>query len=205
MIAFLHTSKVHVDRFEKLVQLIDGNRTTKHYVQEDLLEYALTNERTNSLAFRDQVDAIKKDNPSVIICTCSTYGEECDQLDGVYRIDRPIVQYIISKYQKIGLVYTVNSTKEISTNLLFATAKQLGVKIEIVNCDCSKHWIHFESGNQEKYEKQIATSIKSIEDDVDVVFLAQASMESVKKNLSNFNKEIFSSPEYGVRNLLQTL
>ena len=203
MIAFLHTSKIHIDRFEKLVNSIDKSIPTKHFVNEEILELAITNGKTDSDTFKKQIDFIKEDNPKLIICTCSTFGEESDTLDNVFRIDRPIVQYIVNKFHKIGLVYTAISTKEISTNLLVETSRQLNKQIEIINCDCSGHWVHFVNGNQLEYETQIANSIKSLEEQVDVVFLAQASMVGAKNMLLNFKKEIVSSPEYGVKQILQ--
>ena len=40
-IAFLHTSKTHVDRFEKIIKLVNNTIKTKHYVNEDLLKHTL--------------------------------------------------------------------------------------------------------------------------------------------------------------------
>ncbi len=205
MIAFLHTSKIHINRFEELLKSIDNNIPTKHFVNEEILESAITNGKTDSGAFKKQIDLIKKDNPSLIICTCSTFGEESDKYDNVFRIDRPIVQYIVSKFDRIGLVYAASSTREISTNLLVQTSKQLNKEIEIISCDCSEHWVHFTKGNQSEYEAQIANAIKSIEKQVDVIFLAQASMEGAKNFLHNFTKEVVSSPEYGVKQILRCI
>jgi hypothetical protein len=203
MIAILHTSAIHIDRFENLVKSIDDDANTKHFVNENLLEIALKSGKTDSNEFKNQISDIKKIDPSIIICTCSTYGKESDLHQNVYRIDRPIVEYIVSKFRKIGLAYTANSTKEVSSELLLETAKSQNKEIEIINCDCSSHWTHFEKGNLGKYESGIANSIKDIENLVDVIFLAQASMEGVKSILKKLNKEIVSSPEYGVTQLMK--
>jgi hypothetical protein len=40
---------------------------------------------------------------------------------------------------------------------------------------------------------------------VDVVFLAQASMQGVINHLINFNKEIVSSPEYGIKQIIKSV
>ena len=66
---------------------------------------------------KKEIELIKKENPSLLICTCSTYGEECDNDSSIYRIDKPIVEYIVQNFKKIGLVYTANSTKKVSENL----------------------------------------------------------------------------------------
>ena len=38
MIAFLHTSPIHIETFEKLVRKLDKNVEIKHFVNEKLLE-----------------------------------------------------------------------------------------------------------------------------------------------------------------------
>ena len=50
--------------------------------------------------------------------------------------------------------------------------------------------------------KSIAKKIKSFENDVEVVFLAQASMEGSINYLKDFSKKIYSSPEFGIKEYL---
>jgi hypothetical protein len=203
MIAFLHTSPIHIDTFEKLVRKFDKNIEIKHFVNEKLLESALINGETDVVSFKKEIELIKKENPSLLICTCSTYGEECDNDSSIYRIDAPIVEYIVSNYNKIGLAYTANSTKMVSENLIHKVSMQLNKQIEILNCDCSEFWTKFETKDIEGYEKGIAEKIEQIKSEVDVVFLAQASMEGVRNYLSDLKKEVLSSPEFGVKELLK--
>lgn len=203
MIAFLHTSEVLIARFEALIRKYDTDVITKHHVNEKLLETALSNGKTDTLSFKNEITEISKESPSLLICTCSTYGKECDAYDSVERIDRPIVDYLVANYKKIGLAYTANSTKTVSEDLVFKTASDQNKEIEVVNCDCSECWTHFEQGNYDEYERGIAEKIKGIASAVDVVFLAQASMEGAKKYLTDMEKEVFSSPEFGIKTFLQ--
>ena len=203
MIAFIHTSEIHIERFEKLVRKYDKDVRVEHFVNEKLLDTAMLNGVADSESFRRQIEIIKKKKPSLIICTCSTYGEECDNDSSIYRIDAPIVEYIVSNYNKIGLAYTANSTKMVSENLIHKVSMQLNKQIEILNCDCSEFWTKFETKDIEGYEKGIAEKIEQIKSEVDVVFLAQASMEGVRNYLSDLKKEVLSSPEFGVKELLK--
>ena len=138
-IAFLHTSKAHINPFEKLIKLINNTIKTKHYVNDELLTYALLEGKANSTGFKNCINEIKKDKPSCIICTCSTYGEEAEKYKNVYRIDNLITEYIVEKHHKIGLVFTANSTKDISKKLLYKIAKKKHKEITIIECDCSAH------------------------------------------------------------------
>jgi len=202
MIAFLHTSNIHIDKFEKLVRKFNSDVTIKHFVNADLLNYALKNGKTDIKSFQKEVFKIKNENPDLIICTCSTYGKECDKTKDVERIDEPIVKFLVSNYTKIGLAYTANSTKEVSKNLILNMAKKRNKDIEIINCNCCSSWKHYETNDFENYAKSIAKKIESIENDVEAIFLAQASMEDSKGYLKDFSKKIYSSPEFGVKEYL---
>ena len=203
MIAFLHTSPIHIETFEKLVRKLDKNVEIKHFVNEKLLETALINGETDVVSFKKEIELIKKENPSLLICTCSTYREECDNDSSINRIDKPIIEYIVQNYEKIGLAFTANSTKEVSQNLLLKISSELNKKIEILNCDCSEYWSCFENKDFNGYEKGIAEKIKIMESKVDVIFLAQASMEGAKKHLTEISKEVLSSPEFGIEKLIK--
>ncbi|MGD1889773.1 MAG: hypothetical protein ACFB15_04110 [Cyclobacteriaceae bacterium] len=205
MIAFLHTSDIHIERFENLVRKFDSAIEVKHFVNEDLLGFAMREGTTDNQGFASVVQSIKEEKPDLIICTCSTYGEACDQSDEIERIDQPIVEYLVSNYQKIGLAYTAKSTRRVSHDLIVTIASQQNKPVEIVDCDCSSAWIYYENQDFDQYAKTIAERIKTYASEVDVVFLAQASMENAKKYLTDFPKEIYASPEFGVRSYLQQI
>ncbi len=205
MIAFLHTSKIHINRFENLVRKFDKKINVKHYVNNDLLVYALKNNSLHKDGFEKELLTIKSDAPQLIICTCSTYGEECDKRNDVERIDLPIANFLVKNYKKIGIAFTVNTTKKISEEMLINEAKLINKTIEIVSIDCSSSWKYFENDEFDNYELTIANKINTLASQVDVIFLAQASMEDAKKHLINLNKEVFSSPEFGVKSYLNKL
>lgn len=203
MIAFLHTTGVLQERFEKLVRKFDKDIPIQHFVNEDLLSYALEKGEVDMVTFKKEVAAIQRLQPTLLVCTCSTYGEAADSLDGVYRIDMPIAEYLVSKYTKIALVYAAASTKGVSENILKRQAELLGKDIEIQLVDCVAAWQYFEAGDKEAYEQAIADEIKKTEQHVSAVFLAQASMEGAVRFLENFSKPIYSSPEFGVESYLK--
>lgn len=202
MIAFLHTSNIHIDKFEKLVRKFNSDVPIRHFVNADILTYALKEGKTDSDSFKNEVLKIKNQNPDLIICTCSTYGEECDKNNVIERIDEPIAKFLVSNYTKIGLAYTANSTKKVSENLILNISKKHKKNIEIVDCDCSSSWKYYETNDFENYAKSITKKIKSIENDVEVIFLAQASMEGCMNYLKDFSKKIYSSPEFGIKEYL---
>lgn len=76
MIAFLHTSSIHIEKFDNLVRSVNKEIEVKHFVNADLLSSALENGITDSETFSREIAEIKLLQPELIICTCSTYGEE---------------------------------------------------------------------------------------------------------------------------------
>lgn len=203
MIAFLHTSSIHIDKFEKLVRKFNTNIEIKHFVNEDLLSSALSKGKTDTKSFENEIAKMKALEPSLLICTCSTYGDECDNNDFIERIDEPVATYLVKNFNKIGLAFTASSTKKVSKDLLLRVAKEVGKSVNIIDCDCSSAWKYYEANEFENYEKTIAETLATKEQEVEVVFLAQASMEGCKTYLNNFTKEIYSSPEYGVKEYLR--
>ncbi|TBN05576.1 hypothetical protein EYD45_04685 [Hyunsoonleella flava] len=205
MIAFLHTNKAHIDTFEALVRTQNIEIGIQHYVNKNILDSALETGVTDSVQFEKEIEAIRKDNPSLIICTCSTYGAESDKYPDVYRIDYPVIAYLVNNYAKIGLVYTANSTKTVSENLMLKIAHETKKAIEIVDVDCSELWQLFEKDDIDSYNKGIAKKTIEKASEVDVFFLAQASMAGAKNHLQNLDKEVFTSPEFGIKELLKHL
>lgn len=205
MITFLHTAGINVKRFEDLVRKYNTDIEIKHFVNEDLLRFALTHNRANSEEFRAEVQKIKNEPAGMIVCTCSSYGDECDRLEGIERIDKPVAEYLVSNYQNIGLAYTAKSTVASSLNLLTQVAESLHKSISIIEYDCTGCWKYLEQGDTDRYEKEIAAIIEQKPSPAEVIFLAQASMENARHHLHSFDKEVLSSPEYGVKKFLQKL
>lgn len=203
-ITFLHTSSSHINRFEKIVNEIDKNIETKHFVNKDILETAIKTGNVDVIGFNNEINKIKAGKFELIICTCSTYGELCDDKN-VFRIDKPIAEDIVSKYSKIGIAYTAISTKEKSENLLNKIAKKQDKQIRIKEINCEECWQWFENEDFEKYSKEIANQIKQNDDDCEVIFLAQASMEGAKKYLENKKYKTVSSPKIGIEKYIELI
>lgn len=203
MIAFLHTSEIHITKFENLVRIFNKDVEIKHFVNTDILSYALENGKTDDKTFEIEVALIKEFNPELIICTCSTYGASCDKNNYIERIDKPIAEYLIANYTNIGLAFTATSTQVVSRDLLLSIAKEYNKSVKIIDCDCSEAWKYYETNDFATYEKTIAENLKKFEDRVEVLYLAQASMEGAMKYLLDFTKEIHSSPAFGIEKYLK--
>ncbi|BDD03456.1 hypothetical protein [Aureibacter tunicatorum] len=197
MIAFLHTSSIHIDRFDKLVEEVRADIPTCHYVNEKLLEDALAYGKANPDEFGELIEEIRSLEPSLIICTCSSLGELSEKYSDVHRIDLPIVEYLVQTYDKVCMAYASQSTREISAKLIQEVADRVGTKVELQICDCSKAWTYMEEGEMEQYQKTIAEVIEKENRQLLPVFLCQASMDGVEDYLESPIK-LYTSPKFGV-------
>ena len=205
MITFLHTSAANVSRFDDLIKKYDSGIEVRHIVNEDLLRTALHTGKADESTFRAEVERAKTSASGLIVCTCSSYGDACDTLPGVERIDRPVVAYLVQRYSHIGLAYTAGSTWEASKRLVLSEAEKIGKKVEVIRFDFTACWKNFEAGNFEAYERGIAELIKADDSEAEAIFLAQASMQNAKSYLEDYEKEVLASPEFGVRVYLNRL
>lgn len=205
MITFFHTAKANVKRFEDLVRKYDQEVEIRHFVNEELLHRALADGKADGPAFQQEAKKVKKQSSGMIVCTCSSYGDECELVSGIERIDKPAVEYLVRNYQNIGLAFTVKSTVPVSKKLLEDSARQLNKSIAITLIDCSDCWKFFEEGDPERYEKEIARIILGKNGEADAIFLAQASMQNAALHLSALDKEVMASPDYGVQEFLRRL
>ena len=89
-----------------------------------------------------------------------------------------------------------------SCQLIDEVAKSKNKQVEIIICDATDSWQHFENKDLAHYELSIAKSVKLKATEGEVVFLAQASMEGAKKHLNLLEIPIFTSPAFGIKHFL---
>ena len=202
---FLHTSPVHISRFNAILNALHYKHEVRHYVNEALLNTVLETGCLDKVGFKKQLDTIRKETHEVVLCTCSTYGTLTEGFDDVERIDYPLANYVVSHYQFVGVAYTVKSTLMVTMELLHAVADKNGKKVSCSMIDCTSAWPHFESGDLEAYDNEISNIISKESLNVDVVYLAQASMDGVERTLSDqLGKEVLSTPLFCVNAYLKS-
>lgn len=205
MLIFLHTSPLHIPRFNNVLKRVNFKGEVKHIVNESLLDFSSKNGKVDEVGFENQIKEIKKDTGfDKVMCTCSTYGKLVEKYDDVYRIDEAIANYIVANYSKIGIAYAVKSTLNVSVDLLQSIAMDLNKEIVIEPIDCTSSWSFFERSDISGYSQSISEMVLKSIDDVEVVFLAQVSMDGVEDICSNQSeKEILSSTYLGVKIFLK--
>jgi hypothetical protein len=203
MIVFLHTSTIHVSRFNKVLDRLHYKGKVEHFVNESLLKGATELGKIDEFGFKTQIKKIRAKTDALIICTCSTYGALTKELQGVVRIDEPLANYMVRNYSKIGVAYTALSTVEVTMTLLNTIdLERKNVVYKMI--DCTTAWQFLENGDMIGYNDTITKTVLNEASGVEAVYLAQASMDGVEDFLSEkLNKEVLSSSFLGVKEYLK--
>jgi len=205
MLAFLHTSQLHVETFGLLARQVDDAVPVRHEVRPDLLTAALTPgvaPKAAASAVGSVLQELAREGATVILCTCSTIGgvAETAVVPGctVLRVDRPVAEAAISSGRRILLVAALPTALEQTLALLMQVAAAEHRSPEVVEILCARAWKLFESGNIAGYVAEVANTIDSSAAPGDLVLLAQASMARVAELVTRSDISVLSSPRLGV-------
>jgi Asp/Glu/hydantoin racemase len=108
---------------------------------------------------------------------------------------------------KIGVVATLSTTLEPTSDLVRRRAILAGKKIDLTSKLCEGAFDALMGGKPEIHDKMVASALKELSQKVDVIVLAQASMARVVGQLSDEDKKvpILASPELAMQHLANIL
>jgi hypothetical protein len=206
-IAFVHTSPVHVETFERLAKEAAPGIGTRHVVAAELLAAAQV-VGADDAALVERIHATMIESAgagaSVVVCTCSTIGAAAERTPTAgrfraLRIDRAMADRAAQRGPRVLLAAALASTLEPTTALLRESALALGREIAIRRLLVDEAWQHFERGDREAYVRTVASAVRREAGSADVVVLAQASMAPAADGLGDLGIEVLSSPRLGIR------
>jgi Asp/Glu/hydantoin racemase len=147
-----------------------------------------------------------------IMYTCSSIGaavEMAAQLSNVpvLRVDQPMADKAVQSGKRIGVIATLPTTLEPTSDLVRRRAAAAGKEIELTSKLCEGAFEALMSGDAATHDQKVAAALKELVQQVDVIVLAQASMARVVDTLSEEDKRvpILSSPSVAVQHLASIL
>ncbi len=206
---FLHTADAHVDVFTTLLSELSPEDRAVHIVDADLLTDARRRGGVDDdlrTRIGTRLGALTAQGAVRVVCTCSTIGgpsEEIGRTVGidVLRVDRPMATIAVTGGDRIAVVAALESTLGPTRDLLAQTADLLGRRVTIIDAPCLEAWSHWEHGALDRYYDTIASHLEGLDDSVDVIVLAQASMAPVE-GLVQLTSLVVSSPRTAVSALV---
>lgn len=147
-----------------------------------------------------------------ILFTCSSIGpavEIAASLSNipVLRVDQPMVDKAVQTGKRIGVVATLSTTLEPTSDLVKRRAIAAGKEIELVSRLCDGAFDALMNGDAATHDKKVGDVLKQLSKDVDVIVLAQASMARVVDALDEADKRvpILASPGIAIQYLASIL
>ena len=147
-----------------------------------------------------------------ILFTCSSIGpavETAATLTGVpvLRVDQPMADKAVQTGKRIGVIATLSTTLEPTSDLVKRRAIAAGKEIELVPLLCEGAFDALMSGDTATHDKKIGDALKQLVNEVDVIVLAQASMARVVNTLTDAEKKvpILASPPIAMEYLATIL
>jgi Asp/Glu/hydantoin racemase len=147
-----------------------------------------------------------------ILYTCSSIGaavETAATLSNVpvLRVDQPMADKAVQTGKRIGVIATLSTTLEPTSDLVKRRAAIAGKEIDLKNVLCEGAFEALMSGDAATHDKKVADALKQLMNEVDVIVLAQASMARVVDTLTNDEKKvpILASPTIAMEYLKEIL
>lgn len=216
-LAFIHTSATLVPVFQELADqyLADKNLTIFNIVDDSLIKNtiergALTQDTSKRVV--DYVRSAVSAGADYIMVTCSSIGPAVETAAAltkipVLRVDQPMADMAVAMGTKIGVVATLSTTLEPTSDLVRRRAIAAGKDIELTAKLCEGAFEALMGGKPEVHDAMVAAALKELAQKVDVIVLAQASMARVVGQLAEEDKKvpILASPGIAVEYLAKNL
>ena len=202
-VGFLHTADAHVPTYGELLRELAPGADGIHLVDRGLLDDA--GDARMRLAGR--VEELAARGAAVVLCTSAALGRPAELLASpmlpVLRVDRPVAEEAVrlaaGRGGRIGVVAAVEATFEPIRRLLLAGARAAGVKVQLIELDCTRAWPLLQAGQRRDYLGAVVEDTRRVAAATDVLVLAQSSMADAEALLADLPVPVLSSPRPAVR------
>lgn len=214
-LALIHTSATLVPVFQQLCKDKLPDVDTFNIVDDSLVRAigdkgGITPEISGRVA--GYIAAAQSGGADYILVTCSSIGPAVDAATPgarvpVLRVDQPMADKAVQMGQRIGVVATLATTLEPTAELVRRRAGVAGKTIELTTRLCEGAFAALIAGDAATHDAAVATALRELSEQVDVIVLAQASMARVVDTLSDADRRvpIFASPGIAVDHLATVL
>lgn len=199
------TDRYLADKKLKIFNISDDS-LIKNTIERGMLTPDTSRRVINYVASAEEAGA------DYILVTCSSIGPAVEMAARltkipVLRVDQPMADHAVQMGKRIGVVATLPTTLEPTSDLVRRRAVVAGKEIELTARLCEGAFDALMGGKPEVHDEMVAAALKDLAHQVDVILLAQASMARVVSHLAEEDKKvpIISSPELAVRYLANLL
>lgn len=197
-LGLVHTSATLVPVFAELCSKYLPGIKVFNIVDDSLIKNTIAcGELTASTSKRvvNYAASAQEAGADFILFTCSSIGpavETAATLTGVpvLRVDQPMADKAVNTGKKIGVIATLSTTLEPTSDLVKRRAIAANKEIELKSVLCEGAFDALMSGDAATHDKKVGDALKQLVNEVDVIVLAQASMARVVDTLSDAEKKV---------------
>jgi len=215
-LGFVHTSATLVPVFQELAaKYLDASIETFHLSDDSLIKDVIRrNELTPLTAKRvgQHIASAEEAGADFILVTCSSIGRAVEAAAEkakipVLRVDQPMADAAVDVGNRIGVVATLPTTLDPTADLIRRRAQLAGSEVVITERLCEGAFAALMSGDTATHDDAVATALRELSEQCDVIVLAQASMARVADALPAEEKPVpvLSSPALAVQHLATLL
>lgn len=214
-LGLIHTSATLVPIFDKLCNEHLKGVEWFNIVDDSLISTCIKEGKLSPSTARrvvDYVGSAEEAGADHILVTCSSIGaavETAATLSNVpvLRVDQPMADIAVKTGSKIGVIATLPTTLEPTSDLVKRRAATAGKEIELTSRLCEGAFDALMGGDPDTHDTMVAEALKELSKNVDVILLAQASMARVVDQLDESEKAvpILASPPNAVEYLASVL
>ncbi|WP_205510067.1 aspartate/glutamate racemase family protein [Longitalea arenae] len=214
-LGLIHTSATLVPMFQQLCSQFLPQVKVFNIVDDSLIKNTIAcGELTPGTARRvvNYVGSAEAAGADFILVTCSSIGAAVEAAAAltnvpVLRVDQPMADQAVRTGKRIGVIATLSTTLQPTSDLVQRRAAVAGKSIELEAVLCEGAFDALMSGDAEKHDAMVAKALRELSARTDVIVLAQASMARVADNLAPEDKKvpILASPGIAVQHIASVL
>lgn len=214
-LALIHTSATLVPLFQELCKQHLPNIQTFNIVDDSLIKHCIRDGKLMPDTARRVVNyagSAEAAGADFILYTCSSIGAAVETAATlskvpVLRVDQPMADKAVQIGNKIGVIATLSTTLNPTTDLVKRRAAVAGKEVQVISKLCEGAFDALMSGDASKHDALVAAALKELSSQVDVIVLAQASMARVVDTLDDADKKvpILASPGIAVQHIASIL
>jgi Asp/Glu/hydantoin racemase len=188
---------------------------TFNIIDESLLQNVIRENHLSTLTSRRVVGYLvsaEQAGADLVMVTCSSIGPAVDAGQPLFdipilRVDQPMADRAVEIGETIGVAATLNTTLEPTASLIESRAKAAGKDVEVISELCEGAFDAVISGDTETHDAIVSAGLDRLQDRVDVIVLAQASMARVVDQLPEgaMTVPVLSSPRLAVEHLYEVV
>ena len=214
-LGLIHTSATLVPVFAELCSKHLPHVKTFNIVDDSLIKNTIAcGELTADTSRRvvNYAGSAQDAGADYILFTCSSIGPAVEAAATltrvpVLRVDQPMADKAVQLGTRIGVVATLQTTLNPTTDLVKRRAAVVGKEIVLVSKLCEGAFEALMSGDAATHDAKVGDALKQLSNEVDVIVLAQASMARVVDTLTEAEKKvpILASPPVAMEYLASIL